>query len=100
MPKDCPKSVVDAGRGLMKIRKLANKLSDAIDDEMPTIHSAIDEVVSLHRAKISQAGETLSLLREIQSSEGKAMQAHNLLRLVLNECDIEEPTNDQVASIR
>ena len=98
MPKPCPESVVNAGAMLVAIRQAAKNLSDLVDKAMPDIHAAIDEVVEKHGAKAMQAGTAIANLRTVQATEGLTGEAHNVLRLVLRECDIEEPTNAQIVA--
>ena len=100
MPKKCPDEVIAAGRALIDARKCAWKLSELIDEALAQLEPAVDHMVKVHGAKRMQSGEALVLLREAQTAVGKVMMAHQSLRQVLVGCDVEEPTDDQVASIR
>jgi len=98
--KDCPKDVVATGRSLIKARKFAKKASQKIDEAIAELESATDTMRAEHGAKAMQSGEAIALLRDAQRSYGLIMQAHNSLRGVLVECDVEQPTDDQVNSFR
>jgi N-acetylglucosamine kinase-like BadF-type ATPase len=100
MPKECPPQVIETGKALIKVRKSAASLSAAVEHAIAALGPAIDVMVKEHGAKVMQAGETLALLRKIQMAEGEAMAAHNKLRSVLCDCDVAEPTDEQVLSIR
>jgi hypothetical protein len=99
MPKDCPPEVIECGKALILARKRANSMSGDIDEALAKLEGAI-EAMKPHGAKRMQAGEAIVLLRKAQAAQGFIMQAHNSLRHVLNECDVAEPTDVQVASIR
>lgn len=100
MPKECPPQVIEAGRALIKVRKASQSLSAAVEHAIAALGPAVDVMVNDHGARVMQSGETLALLRQIQMGEGLAMAAHNKLRSVLCDCDVAEPTNEQIASIR
>jgi len=92
----CPQEVVRAGAALVRLRRMAKQLEDAIDQEMPAIQAAIVHVCDCHGAKYVQAGEAKVSLRLAQTAPGYIMQAHNALRLVLGECGINEPSDKQI----
>lgn len=100
MPKPCPESVVETGRSLVKARKLAESMSDNIDIALAELRQAVKVMVEQHGAKAMQAGSAIAKLRQAQAAYGLIMDAHNDLRCVLMECDVEQPTDAQVASIR
>jgi hypothetical protein len=100
MSTPCPDEVVAVGRSLIKARKSASIMSEQIDAAIVDLHTAIDVMTSKHGAKAMQAGIALSKLRQAQAALGDIMQAHDSLRHVLVELDIEQPTDAQVASIR
>lgn len=97
---ECPKEVVVAGRGLIKARKVAKKLSQKIDEAIAELEDAVNVMVSNNGAKIMQSGAAIAKLRDAQRSYGLVMEAHDSLRCVLCEQDVEQPTDEQVASIR
>ena len=101
MPKPCPESVVATGKALIGARKMAEAMSDKIDIAILALtEHAIPEMMKDHGAKQMQAGSALAKLRKAQAAYGLIMDAHNDLRLVLEECDVDAPTDAQVASIR
>ncbi len=100
MAKPVPDSVVSTGKALILARKSAEHTSDLINDALAALEHAVDDMVKDHGAKAMQAGETIQLLRDAQRCHGLVMQAHNALRRVLTECDVEQPTDAQVLSIR
>lgn len=100
MAHKCPPEVIEAGRALVKARKAADHMSDLIDDAFPKIETAVVHMHKEHGAKRMQAGATLARLRQAQMAVGLLMEAHDLLRHVLKECDVEEPTDAEIASIR
>lgn len=100
MASPAPDSVVTTGKALILARKSAEHMSDLINDALAALETAIDDMVKGHGAKAMQAGECIQLLREAQRSHGLVMQAHNSLRKVLIDCDVEQPTDAQVLSIR
>ncbi len=100
MPKECPKEVIETGRNLIKARKSASLMSEHIDEAIKALHPAIDVMVKQHGAKHMQAGTGLAKLRKAQAVLGLIMEAHDSLRCVLAECDVEQPTDEQVLSIR
>lgn len=100
MPKPCPDEVVETGRALIKARKLAESMSDNIGIAIAELGEAINVMVKDHGAKAMQAGSAIAKLRQAQAAYGLIMDAHNDLRKVLAECDVDAPTDAQVASIR
>lgn len=100
MAHKCPNEVIEAGRALVKARKRAEEMSDAIDAAFPKIEDAVVHMNKAHGAKRMQAGGTIARLRQAQAALGLVMEAHDLLRHVLKECDVAEPTDDEIASIR
>ena len=99
MATPVPTEVIECGKALIKARKSASNMSADIDAAIAALHPAIDATVKLG-AKGMQAGVALEKLRKAQSALGLVMQAHNSLRQVLVELDIEQPTDAQVLSIR
>jgi hypoxanthine phosphoribosyltransferase len=100
MPKPCPDEVVETGRTLIAARKLAQAMSDKVDIALNQLEAAVGVMVKDHGAKAMQAGSALAKLRKAQAAYGLIMDAHNDLRMVLHECDVDAPTDAQVASIR
>lgn len=100
MPKPCPDEVIETGKSLIKARKAAALMSEQIDDALGKLHGAIEVMTKNHGARAMQAGEAFTKLRKAQSALGLIMEAHNSLRCVLTECDVEQPTDNQVLSIR
>ncbi len=100
MANPVPDSVVATGKALILARKSAEHTSDLINDALAALESAVDDMVKDHGAKAMEAGECIQLLREAQRCHGLVMQAHNSLRKVLAERDVEQPTDAQVLSIR
>ena len=100
MPAPCPAEVIETGRSLISARKLARDMSEAIDDALGNLSDAIEVMTANHGAKAMQAGSAIAKLRQAQAAYGFIMEAHNDLRMVLVECDVEQPTDEQVASIR
>lgn len=96
---ECPAAVVLAGARLMKLRKMAAALEAEIDAAYPDIKAAVFDVVMNHSARVAQAGEAFVLLRQAQTAHGNIAHAHDVLRRVLVECGIAEPTNEQVVAI-
>lgn len=97
--KDCPEAVIEAGRALLIARRTAMHLSMQVDDAVKLMTAAVPVMVE-HGAKVMQMGDALARLRHAQSAFGEIMAAHESLRLVLVACDVAEPTDEQVASIR
>lgn len=100
MPKPCPESVIETGRALIAARKLALAMSDKIDIVIASLTEHAVPDMKEHGALVMQAGATIAKLRQAQAAYGFIMDGHNDLRLVLAECDVESPTDAQVASIR
>ncbi len=100
MPKPTPDSVIKTGKALIRARKTAGNLSVEIDEAIAALHEAVEDMVKNHGAKAMQAGHALASLRQAQAALGLVMDAHNSLRCVLTECDVEQPTDAQVLSIR
>jgi hypothetical protein len=100
MPKPVPNEVVETGKSLIKARKSAGIMSEHIDEAISKLHGAIEVMTKEHGAKAMQAGSALAKLRKAQAALGYIMDAHNDLRGVLHECDVEQPTDAQVLSIR
>jgi len=100
MPKKCPDEVIEAGRALIDVRKASHRLSELVDTAIAKLEPAVDHMVKAHGAKRMQAGTAYTKLRQLQMAYGLACEAHESLRSVLAKCDVEEPTDDQVASIR
>jgi hypothetical protein len=74
-------------------------MSEAIDDALANLTKAV-EAMKPHGAKAMQAGKAIAKLRQAQAAVGLVMEGHDSLRRVLKECDVEEPTDAQVLSIR
>lgn len=100
MPKPCPESVIETGRSLIAARKMAEAMSDKIDIAIASLTEHAIPDMKAHGAKAMQAGSAIAKLRQAQAAYGLIMDAHNDLRCVLMECDVEQPTDAQVASIR
>jgi hypothetical protein len=96
---ECPQSVVKAGTRLVQLRRMAEDLEAAIDAALPDIRAAIAEVTKVYGAKQAEAGESLALLRNVQSAPGNIAHAHNLLRQVLGSHGIAEPTGKQIVAM-
>ena len=100
MPKKCPDEVIAAGRALIDARKLAWNLSETIDEAIAQLGPAVDTMVKGHGSKRMSAGPAYTKLRQAQMAYGLICEAHDALRAELGKRDVEEPTDDQVASIR
>jgi len=100
MPKPCPETVIETGRSLIAARKLAEAMSDKIDVAIASLTGHAIPDMKPHGARVMQAGAAIAKLRQAQAAYGLVMDAHNDLRLVLDQCDVESPTDAQVASIR
>ncbi len=100
MPKPTPNEVIETGKALIKARKSAALMSEQIDEAISKLHGAIEVMTKDHGALAMQAGSALTKLRQAQAALGLIMEAHNSLRCVLTECDVEQPTDAQVLSIR
>lgn len=100
MSTPCPQEVIDTGRALIQARKLAEAMSGKIDEAIPLLEKAVAVMVNDGGAKAMQAGAAFVRLRQAQTAFGLIMEAHESLRRVLEECDVEQPTDAQVASIR
>ncbi len=100
MPKPTPNEVIETGKALIKARKSAALMSEHVDEAIGKLHAAIAVMTKDHGARAMQAGEALTKLRKAQTALGLIMEAHNSLRCVLTECDVEQPTDAQVLSIR
>lgn len=100
MPKPCPPEVIAAGRALIGARKIAHSLSEAIDEAIEALGPAVDVMATDHGSKRMSAGMAYAKLRQAQMAYGLICEAHESLRLELGKRDVDEPTDDQVASIR
>lgn len=96
----CPPEVVEAGRALIDARKTAHTLSEAIDEAIAKLGPAVAVMVKAHGAKVMQSGTAYAKLRKAQAAYGLVMEAHDSLRAVLIECGVDQPTDEQIASIR
>lgn len=96
----CPQEVVETGRLLIEARKLARALSDKIDDTLDQLDLAVEVMTEKYGAKAMQAGTAIIALRTAQAAYGHVMEGHESLRQVLIACNVEQPTDAQVASIR
>jgi hypothetical protein len=99
MSAPCPQEVIDTGKDLIRARRLATNMSEAIDDALANLTKAV-EAMKPHGAKAMQAGRAIANLRQAQAAVGLVMDAHDSLRHVLKACDVDEPTDAQVLSIR
>jgi len=93
---ECSKSVKQAGFQLVKLRRMSEKLEAQAMIAQSALGVAVKDVCSTHGALNMQSGETEVLLHEIASVAGKAKMAHNAVRLVLKECDIDQPSDDEI----
>lgn len=99
MSAPCPQEVIDTGKDLIRARHLAIKMADAVNDALANLAKAT-EAMKPHGAKAMQAGTAIAKLRQAQAAVGLIMEGHDSLRHVLKACDVEEPTDAQVLSIR
>lgn len=97
---ECPSEVIEAGRALIGARKQAKEMSDAIDKALAVLDGAVAVMTEKHGAKVMQSGTAYSKLRKAQQAYGLIMEAHDSLRAVLIECNVDQPTDGQIASIR
>lgn len=96
----CPDEVIAAGRALIEARKVAARLSELIDAAALALVPAANVMVEKHGSKHMSAGTAYAKLRQAQMAYGLICEAHEDLRLELGRRDVDEPTDDQVASIR
>lgn len=93
---ECPKSVIEAGRAMVNARKSAAKLEAEIFDALEKTRVATSHVCDEHGALHMQSGEAEKLLLECAAGLQNLKIAHDSLRKVLCECNIAQPTNEQL----
>ena len=93
---ECPKTVIEAGRSLVNARKSAAKLEAELFDALEKVRIATKQVCDEHGALYMESGEAEKLLLECAAGLQNLKMAHNSLRKVLCECEISQPTNEQL----
>ncbi len=93
---ECPKSVLQAGLQLVKLRRMCKQVELQAMLAQTALGPATKEVCEKFGARYMESGETETLLHEIAAVAGKAKMAHNSVRKVLADCDVAEPTNNQL----
>lgn len=89
--------VIEAGAALIKARRRASKMQDALNDAFDKIDAAFETLPGNPRRM--QIGEALNHLIKAGLAHSEIMMAHNSLRKLLGEVGMEEPTDAQINEI-
>lgn len=96
MPKKCPKSAINAGAHLVKLRRMGAD----VEAQRRIAYDAVKAAqADIPESKVMQMGTALKNLSAIGAVEGLAGEAHNSLRTVLVECGYSEPTDAEIMAV-
>jgi hypothetical protein len=94
----CPKQVIACGATLLAARRKASEATGLVMEAFNLIDEAAATLPP--GLRMMQLGEPKALLIDAMKTEHLIAMAHDLLRKLLGEVGVEEPTNAQLANAK